>query len=398
MNEYSITPNQSLAFVEIEGKTDVIKIEQDKGNFLGLFKKWHVSSGQEIPFDPSLQHLIDNIKRLDLHTQIQVIKALESSDKINAKFKFHGAKQTLSNILHKLGQGCEWEDPGLEDGKYDAQYWKCVTRVPNQNGGFLLTYQLKKNKYPAVMRGDSPALEKVGNLISISPQLLNRLGVHIVNPSNPNKFPTDYNNSHEWHVTIPDQEAVMANFKAHYPDKKLIIQPSKGIAGHLEFAEAFLNGASCTGSTGVEWFHDFIFHVLPIIDKKIHWEKYDELTEKCRENGKPILKKLRSIDPSTLTEREKKCYFIAVIGLGALIDTLTSPFDLSTTFGCSKNFFSNYLMYSRLIFESKENPFDRSFDWGNYLRGLFQEEFGDINVDDFREEFDDFMYIRIMLS
>ncbi|HUD01192.1 MAG TPA: hypothetical protein VMR37_02605 [Rhabdochlamydiaceae bacterium] len=189
---------------------------------------------------------------------------------------------TLNNSCASL----ESRSPAL--AKKDSAFWVCVEREVD-GPGFIYKLTLREqydaetaktdllnwvtNRYKverlASLKRDEiyPAVEPTShrNIFVKLENYVTRLG------------DLGYNNKADntgQHIYLPDTEAIKARFeklrkeleKTHPHLEPLNITSSEGVAGDMEFIEAYLKGSVGHVSKGEEYVHDNVYHLIPTID------------------------------------------------------------------------------------------------------------------------------------
>jgi hypothetical protein len=189
---------------------------------------------------------------------------------------------TLNNSCASL----ESRSPDL--AKKDSAFWVCVGREVD-GSGFIYKFTLReqydaetaktdllnlftnhhKVQHLALLKRDEiyPAVEPTShrNIFVKLENYVTRLG------------DLGYNNKADntgQHIYLPDTEAIKARFeklrkeleKTHPHLEPLNITSSEGVAGDMEFIEAYLKGSVGHVSKGEEYVHDNVYHLIPTID------------------------------------------------------------------------------------------------------------------------------------
>lgn len=159
--------------------------------------------------------------------------------------------------------------------QHQANTWDCIGYTANEGGGKIYQFRLKEeyrilphmtleevDKVKAIRRKKIedlfPAVEDFGDNIPllINPQM--KLLGYDFQDKDGCVF-----------LSLPDQEALEVQFekvrKTHPELRPLKVQSSEGIATDHEFIESFAKGSDALLSTGKEFVHDHVVHILPTL-------------------------------------------------------------------------------------------------------------------------------------
>ncbi len=189
--------------------------------------------------------------------KVKQVKAKEAEDLMKRPERITRRK-SVSQI--RRDEKTEKEEIAARTGSI----WTCVSRKPNQLGGYIYSFNMEssgsyldRSAQDKKLREMYPASEinDVYGSVSLS-SMHKALG---------------YSWNRDGNVTnlnLPDREALIANWKKSQEDcpelPSLDIVSSDGIADDIEFVEAYFSHDALL-SSGKEFIHDSIFHVLPLL-------------------------------------------------------------------------------------------------------------------------------------
>lgn len=211
---------------------------------------------------------------------------------------------------YELGKG-PVEKNADEVSKRSGVLWTCEKRLPSKFGGYLYTFKLKQ-EYDDVTPSDKkltrlksakdqirkmfPAIEHLGSQVlyldpKVTEEKLSTLANETFNDSSSEDDEADFVNELKVqkqralifyqlgyeckaedsgvYLNLPDKNALLCswerlrNTQPQLPALNII--PSEGVANDLEFVEAYFKGDVLL-STGKEFIHDHLSHVLPTIN------------------------------------------------------------------------------------------------------------------------------------
>ncbi len=211
----------------------------------------------------------------------RVVKAKEAED------LGRPARITRSHSMTQLipGQKTEKEEIAARNGTI----WTCVSRKPNKLGGYIYNYQMKYDSESELLdRMDKifPAVETTGNegnipFVDISPfqsfSIHRELGYSYERKYEriqPLKSPYPWMVMHTEskfvgaEISLLDRDALMANWEKLRETRPnllpLDVVSGEGIADDMEFVESYFSHDVLL-SSGKEFVHDSIVHVLPVL-------------------------------------------------------------------------------------------------------------------------------------
>ena len=164
-------------------------------------------------------------------------------------------------------------NPAMDSLPKLAQLWDCVERIPLEVGNlyvFQLNPRFLAEEQDSGVFDDEvlkifPAVEPFPNAfidryLTLEPFVLATLEWL--------RYKTIKSEGDSTTWTLPDQEALMARWQSlrelHPELPELTLYSGEGVADDLEFAEAYLTYSALL-STGEEFFHDRVFHVIPLL-------------------------------------------------------------------------------------------------------------------------------------
>ncbi|MBS0615980.1 MAG: hypothetical protein JSR58_05455 [Verrucomicrobia bacterium] len=167
---------------------------------------------------------------------------------------------TRRNSFSQLNtaQRTEKEEIAAKSG----EVWTCVSRKPNKLGGYIYSFSRRIMSTDEMFQHD----EKLYPAVEINDPILSETQKEL-------GYSYKVENG-RIHLELLDREALMANWKnlqqsnPHLSD--LNVANDEGIADDITFVEAYFTHDVLL-SSGREFVHDSLFHVLPMLDEKISY-------------------------------------------------------------------------------------------------------------------------------
>ncbi len=173
----------------------------------------------------------------------------------------------------------------IEENPKSCAFWECVRYEPNTDGEGIFYWFKARQEYNDSNTAKRDLVEKriEEKRLEIWPavELSAKDVINLLDPKS--RFPSVIHNhleifselgfkieqkGNEVYLRLPDREALLSRWaklrKKHPKLPELKVQSSQGVAGHLEFVNAYFR-CDVLLSSGKEFIHDHLIHVLPTL-------------------------------------------------------------------------------------------------------------------------------------